>query len=172
MFVQNRKYFCCCWQTNAAFTLFSLTAVSAKEIFDLQDVGAKSKDFNNLSGKYTMELIVGDAVIENPITWLMVSQPTALQYCLLYSVHSFSDYGCFSIWICFMQYSLYTCRCVKLFPNHMGLPTVVASGPHPYTNQSRKTTDAGLEYNMVCLLTLSRLQCSDDSVNKSVNPMI
>ena len=39
-----------------------------------QDVGAKSKDFNNLSGKYTMELIVGDAVIENPITWLMVSE--------------------------------------------------------------------------------------------------
>jgi len=38
----------------------------------MQDVGAKSKDFNNLSGKYTMELIVGDAVIENPITWLMV----------------------------------------------------------------------------------------------------
>jgi len=38
----------------------------------VQDVGAKSKDFNNLSGKYTMELIVGDAVIENPITWLMV----------------------------------------------------------------------------------------------------
>jgi len=38
--------------------------------FDL-DIGAKSKDFNSLSGKYTMELIVGDAVIENPITWTM-----------------------------------------------------------------------------------------------------
>jgi oligosaccharyltransferase complex subunit delta (ribophorin II) len=38
--------------------------------FDL-DIGAKSKDFNYLSGKYTMELIVGDAVIENPITWNM-----------------------------------------------------------------------------------------------------
>ena len=36
--------------------------------FDL-DVGAKSKDFRNLSGKYTMDLIVGDAVIENPISW-------------------------------------------------------------------------------------------------------
>jgi len=36
--------------------------------FDL-DVGGKSKDFNNLSGKYSMQLIVGDAVIENPITW-------------------------------------------------------------------------------------------------------
>jgi len=43
-------------------------------VCDAQDVGAKSKDFNNLSGKYTMELIVGDAVIENPITWLMVSK--------------------------------------------------------------------------------------------------
>ena len=40
----------------------------------MQDVGAKSKDFNNLSGKYTMELIVGDAVIESPITWLMVNR--------------------------------------------------------------------------------------------------
>jgi oligosaccharyltransferase complex subunit delta (ribophorin II) len=38
--------------------------------FDL-DISAKSKDFNNLSGKYTMDLIVGDAVIENPITWTM-----------------------------------------------------------------------------------------------------
>jgi oligosaccharyltransferase complex subunit delta (ribophorin II) len=38
--------------------------------FDL-DVGARSKDFNNLSGKYTMELIIGDAVIENPISWTM-----------------------------------------------------------------------------------------------------
>lgn len=36
--------------------------------FDL-DVGAKSKDFRNLSGKYTMDLIIGDAVIENPISW-------------------------------------------------------------------------------------------------------
>ena len=43
-------------------------------VCDVKDVGAKSKDFNNLSGKYTMELIVGDAVIENPITWLMVSE--------------------------------------------------------------------------------------------------
>lgn len=38
--------------------------------FDL-DIGAKSKDFNNLSGKYTMEMIVGDAVIENAITWAL-----------------------------------------------------------------------------------------------------
>jgi len=51
----------------------------------VQDIGAKSKDFNNLSGKYTMELIVGDAVIENPITWLMVREQSAV--C---DVHCFS----------------------------------------------------------------------------------
>jgi len=38
-----------------------------------QDIGAKAKDFNNLSGKYTMDLIIGDAVIENPISWTVVS---------------------------------------------------------------------------------------------------
>jgi oligosaccharyltransferase complex subunit delta (ribophorin II) len=38
--------------------------------FDL-DIGGKSKDFNYLSGKYTMELIVGDAIIENPVSWTM-----------------------------------------------------------------------------------------------------
>jgi len=36
--------------------------------FDL-DIGAKSKEFRNLSGKYTMDVIIGDAVIENPISW-------------------------------------------------------------------------------------------------------
>jgi len=36
--------------------------------FDL-DIGAKAKDFRNLSGKYTVDLIIGDAVIENPISW-------------------------------------------------------------------------------------------------------
>ncbi|CAG5124850.1 unnamed protein product [Candidula unifasciata] len=36
--------------------------------FDL-DVGASSKEFDSLSGKYSMELIVGDAVIENPFSW-------------------------------------------------------------------------------------------------------
>lgn len=35
------------------------------------DVGAKAKDFNSLSGKYTLDLIVGDAVIENPIMWTL-----------------------------------------------------------------------------------------------------
>jgi oligosaccharyltransferase complex subunit delta (ribophorin II) len=36
--------------------------------FDL-DVGAKVKDFNYMSGKYTMDLIVGDAIIQNPFSW-------------------------------------------------------------------------------------------------------
>ncbi|BFZ21356.1 hypothetical protein BsWGS_24394 [Bradybaena similaris] len=36
--------------------------------FDL-DVGASSKEFDSSSGKYSMELIVGDAVIENPFSW-------------------------------------------------------------------------------------------------------
>lgn len=36
-------------------------------------MGAKAKDFNSLSGKYILDLIVGDAVIENPILWTLVS---------------------------------------------------------------------------------------------------
>ncbi|XP_067666475.1 dolichyl-diphosphooligosaccharide--protein glycosyltransferase subunit 2-like isoform X2 [Haliotis asinina] len=38
--------------------------------FDL-DVGASAKEFGYLSGKYSMELIVGDAVIENPFSWIL-----------------------------------------------------------------------------------------------------
>jgi len=33
------------------------------------DVGANAKDFAFQSGKYAMELIVGDAVVENPFSW-------------------------------------------------------------------------------------------------------
>ena len=36
--------------------------------FDL-DLASKAKDLRNLSGKYTMDIIVGDAVIENPTVW-------------------------------------------------------------------------------------------------------
>lgn len=36
--------------------------------FDL-DLAAKAKDFLYLSGQYSMDLIVGDAVIENPTVW-------------------------------------------------------------------------------------------------------
>ncbi|KAL5013122.1 hypothetical protein ScPMuIL_007392 [Solemya velum] len=38
--------------------------------FDL-DIGASAKDFGYSSGKYTVELIVGDAVIENPFSWVV-----------------------------------------------------------------------------------------------------
>lgn len=34
-----------------------------------QDVSAKDKDFGGLSGKYEIHLIVGDAVISNPVSW-------------------------------------------------------------------------------------------------------
>lgn len=38
--------------------------------FDL-DVGASAKDFGYQSGKYSVELIVGDAIIENPFSWVL-----------------------------------------------------------------------------------------------------
>nr|CAG4650105.1 EOG090X04WQ [Sida crystallina] len=36
--------------------------------FDL-DLASKAKEFHHLSGKYSMHLIIGDAVIENPTVW-------------------------------------------------------------------------------------------------------
>ena len=36
--------------------------------FDL-DLSSKAKDFQYLSGKYVLDLIVGDSVIENPTVW-------------------------------------------------------------------------------------------------------
>jgi len=41
---------------------------SNRYTFEL-DVGANEKDFASLSGLYDMSLLVGDAVIDNPITW-------------------------------------------------------------------------------------------------------
>ncbi|KAK3583197.1 hypothetical protein CHS0354_025714 [Potamilus streckersoni] len=41
---------------------------SLTNTFDL-DVGATSKEFKYTSGRYSMDLIVGDAVIENPFSW-------------------------------------------------------------------------------------------------------
>ncbi|XP_076457036.1 dolichyl-diphosphooligosaccharide--protein glycosyltransferase subunit 2-like [Babylonia areolata] len=38
--------------------------------FDL-DVGASAKEFGYQSGKYSVELIVGDAIIENPFSWTL-----------------------------------------------------------------------------------------------------
>ena len=39
----------------------------------LQDVGGTAKEFGHLSGKYTMDLVIGDAVIQNPLSWTVVS---------------------------------------------------------------------------------------------------
>lgn len=36
-----------------------------------QDVGGKAKEFGYLSGAYNMDLIVGDAVIQNPFSWTL-----------------------------------------------------------------------------------------------------
>lgn len=38
--------------------------------FDL-DIGSGAKDFSYLSGRYSMELIIGDAIIENPFSWYL-----------------------------------------------------------------------------------------------------
>lgn len=38
--------------------------------FDL-NIGSSAKDFGYKSGKYSVELIIGDAVIENPISWVV-----------------------------------------------------------------------------------------------------
>jgi len=37
----------------------------------IQGVGAKEKEFGSLSGVYEMSLLVGDAVVENPIEWVV-----------------------------------------------------------------------------------------------------
>jgi hypothetical protein len=44
----------------------SLNAISD---FCLQDVGSKASEFGYLSGVYSMELIVGDAVLSNSFSW-------------------------------------------------------------------------------------------------------
>jgi oligosaccharyltransferase complex subunit delta (ribophorin II) len=35
----------------------------------VQDVGSKASEFGHLSGLYSMELIVGDAVLSNSFSW-------------------------------------------------------------------------------------------------------
>jgi len=46
--------------------------------FDM-DVGASAKDFSSRSGKYSMYLVVGDALIANPIAWEMVDMQLTFQ---------------------------------------------------------------------------------------------
>eukprot|EP00105_Crassostrea_gigas_P035715 XP_019919863.1 PREDICTED: dolichyl-diphosphooligosaccharide--protein glycosyltransferase subunit 2 [Crassostrea gigas] len=48
-------------------------ADAASNKFDL-DIGSSAGQFGHLSGKYSMELIIGDAVIENPFSWALVSK--------------------------------------------------------------------------------------------------
>ncbi|ESO85997.1 hypothetical protein LOTGIDRAFT_220939 [Lottia gigantea] len=43
------------------------------------DVGARGKDFGFQSGQYGMELIIGDPVIENPISWTMADVKLTFQ---------------------------------------------------------------------------------------------
>ena len=38
--------------------------------FDL-DVNGKAKEFGGQSGKYSVDLIIGDAVVSNPISWTL-----------------------------------------------------------------------------------------------------
>nr|XP_022292604.1 dolichyl-diphosphooligosaccharide--protein glycosyltransferase subunit 2-like isoform X1 [Crassostrea virginica] len=45
-------------------------ADAASNKFDL-DIGNSASQFGYLSGKYSMELIIGDAVIENPFSWVL-----------------------------------------------------------------------------------------------------
>jgi hypothetical protein len=42
-------------------------------IDSLQDLQKSAKDFDGLSGKYNIRLIVGDAVVSNAIDWHLVS---------------------------------------------------------------------------------------------------
>jgi len=46
--------------------------------FDM-DVGASAKDFSSQSGKYSMCLVVGDALIANPVAWEMVDMQLTFQ---------------------------------------------------------------------------------------------
>ena len=54
-----------------------------------QDVADKGKDFAYLSGLYTVDLIIGDAVITNPFTWTVVSWLCCLLFeelCMSYNI--------------------------------------------------------------------------------------
>jgi len=51
--------------------IFTAKADSSQTYKFNLDIGESAKDFGWLSGKYQLELIVGDAVIENPFSWHM-----------------------------------------------------------------------------------------------------
>lgn len=39
--------------------------------FGFQDVGAKAEEFGQLSGTYSLHLIVGDVILSNSFSWLL-----------------------------------------------------------------------------------------------------
>jgi oligosaccharyltransferase complex subunit delta (ribophorin II) len=49
--------------------LVTRMSLSESSDFYLQDVGSKASEFGYLSGLYSMELIVGDAVLSNSFSW-------------------------------------------------------------------------------------------------------
>ena len=54
--------------------IFTAEADNSKTYKFNLDVAESGRDyFQYLSGKYTLELIVGDAVVQNPILWNLVS---------------------------------------------------------------------------------------------------
>jgi oligosaccharyltransferase complex subunit delta (ribophorin II) len=53
--------------------------------FDL-DVSAKAKEFGSKSGKYSVSLIVGDAVVSNPINWNLAD--ISLKFPGMYTLHN------------------------------------------------------------------------------------
>lgn len=55
---------------NKRFTELYVIIISfLNSVFNFQDVGSKSTELGISSGVYNMELILGDAVISNPIRW-------------------------------------------------------------------------------------------------------
>ena len=58
-------------ETSAEIVFVSEADSADKYKFEM-DVGANAKQFAHRSGKYSVELIVGDAVIQNPFSWNMV----------------------------------------------------------------------------------------------------
>ena len=62
----------CKWRPNSQEIIFVAEPdANAVYKFDL-DLTAKAKDFGHTNGDYAVHLIVGDAVIENPIDWHVV----------------------------------------------------------------------------------------------------
>ena len=74
---------------NNLFHLFAVkfSAIVVSWLCFLQDVGSREKEFGYLSGQYTMELIVGDAVIQNPLSWIFVSSNHSTIFVMVFEIH-------------------------------------------------------------------------------------